>query len=95
MKLNIESREESREYFVPRFEKPLDVLDMEKSTFGVYGDSVAIPVFSRRKIENYSMFAIPFVFWQITSSICVKEDLKKEIKKHKFTGVNFETYRLV
>ncbi len=95
MKLRVESNDESRDYFVPRFEKQLDVLDTEKSTFGVDDDSVVVPVFSSRKIENYSLFAVPRFSWQITSSICVKEDLKKEIKKHKFTGVNFETYRLV
>ncbi|UCA61685.1 hypothetical protein KB553_09135 [Chryseobacterium rhizoplanae] len=84
---------EQRTYYIPRFNKKLDVLNMEKTMFVPGTDYTIKPVFSFSKISNYNAFTESSSknnHWKITSAIYVSEVLKKAIQKEKLTGVSFE-----
>ncbi len=84
---------EQRIYYIPRFKKMLDVLDIEKTIFVQGTDHIIRPVFSLSKIKFYSMFSMPSShdLWKITTGLYVSETLKKAIQKDKLKGVDFET----
>jgi len=83
---------EQRIYYIPRFEKMLDVLDIQKTMYIQGTDHVIRPVFSISKISLYNIFHQPeaFNFWKITSGLYVSEAIKKAIQKEKLIGVAFE-----
>ena len=83
---------EQRIYYIPRFNKMLDVLDMQKTIFVQGTDHIIRPVFSSLKISLYSMFSKPSShnLWKITSGLYVNEALKKAVQKQKITGIDFE-----
>lgn len=88
---------EQRTYYIPRFERMLDVLDTEKTIYNEETGSVIIPHFSLEKVQNYSIFHTPAAhgLWKITSGLYVNETLKKAIQKEKLTGVSFEKIQRV
>jgi hypothetical protein len=83
---------EERSYFIPRFNKMLDVLDMQKTIFVQGTDHIIRPVFAGSKISAYSIFSKPSSndLWKITSGLYVSNLLKKAIQKAKMTGMDFE-----
>jgi hypothetical protein len=83
---------EKRIYFIPRFNKMLDVLDMQKTMFVQGSDHIIRPVFASSKISAYSIFSKPSShdLWKITSGLYVSDALKKAILREKLTGVAFE-----
>lgn len=83
---------EQQKYYIPRFSKMLDVLDMQKTMFVQGTDRVIRPVFSLSKIDKYNVFHQPSAYslWKITSGLYVSEALKKAIQKEKLTGIDFE-----
>ena len=83
---------EQRIYYIPRFEKMLDVLDAQKTVYIKGCNYVIRPCFSLKKINNYSIFHQPdnYDFWKITSGLYVNEMVKKTIQKEKLIGINFE-----
>ncbi len=83
---------EARKYYIPRFQKKLDVLDIQKTMFVQNTDKIIRPCFSLSKIENYNVFHLPssYNLWKITPSIYISEALKKAMQKEKLTGVDFE-----
>ncbi|GAB2775454.1 imm11 family protein [Salinimicrobium soli] len=86
---------EKRIYYIPRFEKKLDVLD-EKRTMYVKGtDHIINPCFSLKKIRNYAIFHKPdsLDFWRIPSGLYIDKTVKEDILKNKLTGVEFEQVR--
>ena len=85
----------SRVYYLPRFERPLDVLDFGKTTFVSGTQHVIRPWFSLEKVKNYSMFPLPseYNLWKITSSLYINEALKNDIQNKGLTGVSFERAR--
>ncbi len=89
----IKKQEEERIYFIPRFNKMLDVLDFEKTSFVADTDHIIKPVFSAEKISAYSIFFKPLShnLWKITPGIYVNENIRKIIKKEKLTGIDFES----
>lgn len=94
--VKINARNEQKIYFLLRFEKMLDVLDIEKTLF-VEGTNLVIrPVFSIAKICKYSLFQKPsdHNFWKIPSAIYINEELRKMIVKEKISGVSFEQVRV-
>ncbi|WP_281228732.1 imm11 family protein [Flavobacterium aquiphilum] len=95
MKVNVKSEKEKRVYFIPRFEKKMDVLDEQKTIFAQGTKHIVKPVFSYEKIMNYNIFHKPQLFWEITSGIYVSEVIKKAIQKEKLTGVDFEEISVV
>lgn len=89
MKTTVRTPEDSREYFIPRFSRKLDVLDEHRTTYADGTDFIVMPVFSLDKISEYSLFHKPGDFWQITLGMYVNENLMNAMKKEKLTGVGF------
>jgi hypothetical protein len=82
---------EERLYYVLRFNKMLDVLDIEETSFVSGTDVIIRPVFSFSKINGYTIFTLPSShdLWRIPSGFYVSEKLKKEMQKEKLTGLDF------
>ena len=93
----VKGNNEVRTYYIPRFGKRLDVLDLQKTKFVPGTDQVMIPFFSLKKISELSVFHQPLSgdLWKITSGIYVNEKIKKQIQKEKLTGMTFEKVRVV
>jgi hypothetical protein len=91
----INSKDESRIYYIPRFEKMLDVLDTKQTLFVKGTDHIIRPHFSIEKIKEFSVFVIPesHDLWKITSGLYINEKLKKAIIKEKLIGPAFEKVR--
>lgn len=88
----VKNGNEERPYFILRFNKMLNVLDMQKTMFVQGTDHIIKPVFASSKISAYSIFSKPSSndLWKITSGLYVSDILKKAIQKAKLTGVDFE-----
>jgi hypothetical protein len=88
----VKNGSEERTYFILRFNKMLDVLDMQKTMFVQGTDHIIKPVFASSKISAYGIFSKPSLYylWKITSGLYVSDVLKKAIQKEKLTGVDFE-----
>ena len=88
----VKSRSEERTYFILRFNKMLDVLDMQKTMFVQGTDHIIRPVFASLKISTYSIFSKPSSndLWKITPGLYVSDVLKKTLQKAKLTGMDFE-----
>jgi len=88
----VKNEKEKRTYFILRFNKMLDVLDMQNTIFVQGTDHVIRPVFASSKISAYNIFPVPSSndLWKITSWFYVSEILKKAIQKQKLTGLGFE-----
>ncbi|MDN3694326.1 hypothetical protein QWZ06_19585 [Chryseobacterium tructae] len=94
----INTGEEQRIYYIPRFNRMLDVLDKENTVYVPGTDHTIKPVFSFSKINTYNAFTEPSPknnYWKITSAIYVSETLRKAIQKEKLTGVSFDATRVV
>jgi hypothetical protein len=87
---------EKRNYFIPHFNKKLDVLDLNVTIFVGDSDQIFEPCFDFKKIKNFEIFPLPSAFnlWKITPNIMVSEKIKKEILKEKCTGINFGNVRI-
>ncbi len=91
----INNGDEKRIYYIPRFEKKLDVLD-EKNTMYVKGtDHIIRPHFSLEKIKDLTIFHKPdsHDFWRIPTGLYINDTLRKEIIKEKLVGIGFEKVR--
>lgn len=83
---------EYRNYYIPRFESMLDVLDEQKTMYIKGTDRIIKPCFSLAKVNSFSIFHKPSAYslWKITSGLYVSDELKKAIQKEKLTGIDFE-----
>ncbi len=82
---------EERRYYLPRFKRKLDVLNIEKTIFVEGSNHIIKPVFSAEKLSNnIHFFHKPGIFWEITSGLYVSTELRDEIIKEKLTGIEFE-----
>ncbi len=88
----INSDVERRKYYILRFNKLLDVLDMKETMFGQDISHVINPCFSLQKIDKYTIFYVPSSgdLWKISPGLCINETLKKAMQKEKLTGIGFE-----
>jgi hypothetical protein len=88
----VKNGSEERTYFILRFNKMLDVLDMQKTMFVQGTDHIIKPVFASSKISAYGIFSKTSLYdlWKITTGLYVSDVLKKAIQKEKLTGVDFE-----
>lgn len=88
----VKNGSEERTYFILRFNKMLDVLDMQKTIFVQGTDHIIRPVFASSKISAYNTFSKPSShdLWKITSGLYVSDVLRKAIHKAKLTGMDFE-----
>ena len=92
----INSNGESQIYYIPRFKKMLDVLDIDQTLFVKGTHYIIRPHFSFDKIKEFSVFHKPdsHDLWKITSELYINEKLKKEIVKEKLIGPAFEKVRV-
>lgn len=95
IKAKVNSINSSRIYYIPRFNKKLDVLDLNETVFIRGTDRIIKPVFSISKIARFAIFPNPSKFWQITSNIYVNESIYSEIKKCGINDISFEKVRVV
>ena len=88
----VKGENEERPYFILRFNKMLDVLNMQKTMFIQGTDHIIRPFFDISKVSAYNIFSKPssYDLWKITSGLYVSETLKKAIQKYKLTGLVFE-----
>jgi hypothetical protein len=92
----INNGDEKRIYYIPRFERKLDVLD-EKNTMYVKGtDHIIRPHFSLKKIKDLAFFHTPdsYNLWKIPTGLYINETLRKGIIKEKLVGIGFEKVRV-
>lgn len=92
----VKNGSEERAYYILRFNKMLDVLDMQKTMFVQGTDHIIRPVLASSKIASYSIFSKPSShdLWKITSGLYGSDVLKKAIQKEKLTGIVFEKTRV-
>jgi len=92
IKAKVNGNNESRIYYILRFNKMHDVLDYDKSLFNSGSGWLIKPCFSLNKIKHYTIFGMPskYDLWKIPSSVFVSERLKKAIKIAKLVGIGFE-----
>jgi len=100
----VNSDQEQRNYYIPRFAAMLDVLDVEASKFGGLFSNLIGPVFAWSKVQNYSVFPDPVYitnkfpkpegpeFWSIPSTMYVSEAIKKAVLAAKLPGITFPKY---
>lgn len=93
----VNGNNEQKIYYIPRFNKSLNVLDMENTMFVEGTDHVIIPAFSISKIINYNLFHIPSssILSKITHRIYVNETLKMKLLEEKLIGIDFSTAKVV
>ena len=89
MSVFVKYKTEKRQYYIPRFEKKLDLINKNKTIYGYSKKSIICPVFSMEKIQSFSMFYTPQVYWQISPSLFVNEEIKISIEEAKLVGINF------
>jgi len=84
-------KEEERLYYIPRFNKKLDVLDFEKTKYIPGTDQIVSPCFSLKKIQCYVIFHndLTHELWKITPFLNVSDDIRKLIKKNGLKGMDF------
>lgn len=95
VKAKINSQDEQREYYIPKFSNKLDVLDEAKTMYVPGTDQIIKPSFSLVKVKDLATFHKPSSFWQITTEMYVSEKLKKAIQKDKLIGLDFEKTSVV
>ena len=96
IKVNINGYEELKTYYIPEFKNRLDVLNMEKCTINKTDNSVIVPCFSYKKIQNYILFhksQKEEYLWRVPSTVYISDETRKKIMKNKFTGIEYEKIR--
>jgi hypothetical protein len=84
--------DDQRTYYIPKFSKMLDVLDIQKTMFVNGTNRIIRPVFSLSKVSKYNVFHQPSDndLWTITPGLYASESVKKAIQKEKLSGISFE-----
>jgi len=97
IKANVKARGDIFDYYVLRFRKKLDVLDMNKTTFVTGTDHVIKPCFSLAKIRIYSLFNVPqsHNLWKITIAIYINDKLRKDMIREGLSGIAFSEVRTI
>ncbi|WP_210515569.1 imm11 family protein [Hymenobacter terricola] len=99
IRVNINSETSGfRRYFMLRFKKQNDVLDLEKSVFHKLINKpkfLVNPAFSQEKIANLCVFGRPDdMFWQIPSGIYVSRQVWEDARRKGLAGLHFENARI-
>lgn len=89
--VNIKGKSKQYEYFIPFFEKYLDTLDREKTVIDRTTNTIIKPVFDYEKYKQYAIFHSPdYVYWQMSFSLYINENIKKAIIKSGIKDMIFE-----
>jgi hypothetical protein len=94
--VNIEHFEVIKPYYMLRFNKLHDVLDIEKTTYVKGTDHIIVPTFKSSAFEQYHIATIPSsnCLWKITSDIYVSEKMRQTIKNENIKEVEFGKCRI-
>ncbi|MDX6187748.1 hypothetical protein SGQ83_00150 [Flavobacterium sp. Fl-318] len=78
-------------YYILRFNRKLDVLDIENTKYIPNSNRILKPCYSLLKVNFYNVFheELSDNLWQINIFIIISEKLKKDIQKGKLTGIEF------
>lgn len=87
---NVYGADEKRVYYILRFREENDVLDYAKTKFVGNSKVMISPHYSFEKVKGLALFGVPGMFWEITGSIYVNENMRKALHTAKLTGVKFE-----
>ncbi|MGG8496439.1 imm11 family protein [Tenacibaculum sp. TC6] len=90
IKCIINSNEEKRTYFIPKFSKKPDLLDTNKTIYVPGTNHIIKPYFSLSKAQKYAVFPKPSTFWEIPTSIVVNQQVKEAIEKQRFPEIEFD-----
>ena len=85
-----------RTYYVPKFIKKLDVLNIEKCTLNEEDGSIIVPCFSYAKIQKYVLFQEfdgEEYQWRVPSSVIISDETRRKLIENKFTGIMYEKIR--
>jgi len=87
----VSHRAEKIEYFAPKFEKNLDVLNTEKSLFNRHSGGLIKAHLSMIKIERYAFFPLPELSQDLpfTIRMVISDDIKQNIVNEKLSGMDF------
>lgn len=80
---------ESKDYYVPCFQKQFDILDNDKCIYYKTGRIIK-PVYAYSKIKEYRIFpTYDYNLWHdISPEIFISDDVRKKIKKAKLIGLD-------
>lgn len=90
LKAKVNSSKEQRIYFIPKFTKKIDLLDMSKTTFVPGTDFVRKPYFLKSKIQPYSLFCRITYTWPISYLLYISEEIKELIIEAGMTEILFK-----
>lgn len=90
IKCTINSNEEKKTYFIPKFLKKPDLLDTNKTIYVPGTDHVIKPCYSLLKVQKYAVFPKPSAFWEIPTSIIVNKQIKEAIIRQGISEIEFE-----
>lgn len=90
IKAIIKNNSEQKTYYILKFNKKLDVLDINKTAFVPNTELIIKGYFSLQKIEQLSLFHLPNNLWEITSGIYINQKLKEALRKRGLTGLSFD-----
>ncbi len=95
IKVNIEHFDVIKPYYILRFNKLHEVLDLEKTTYVNGTDHIIVPTFKSSAFEQYQVAVkpSPYHLWKITSGIYVSDKMRQTIIKEKIKEVEFEKCR--
>ncbi len=89
----IKNGRDEKDYYILRFNKLLDVLDLKKTKFISGTRSIRKPVFALDKVKKYNVFMTATSddgdLWRIPPGFYISETLKKAIHKERLTGIDF------
>ncbi len=86
----VKSDFEQKLYFVPKFERKLNVLNSQKTKYVKNTDLIIMPVFSFLEIAKYALFSNSGDDFNIPRIIYTNGAVKRKIIKEKLIGVYFE-----
>ncbi len=85
-----------RNYYIPVFERELDVLDTENTIYSEDG-SILTPHFSLNKVHQLGIFHCPGEggSLKIASALYVNEMVKRAVQKNRLTGMTFKKVNVI
>lgn len=90
IKVSVSSEIETRNYYIPIFERIPDVLDSKLTTRVPASNAILVPCFASEKLEGHNFFSLESSFGILPRGIYVSEALKKILQKQKFDNIKFE-----
>ncbi|SEA23131.1 hypothetical protein SAMN05192529_11130 [Arachidicoccus rhizosphaerae] len=92
----VNGNNERRNYYILRFQRMYDVLDVKKTMYVPGTRNIIKPYFSLQKVRHLTVFTTPseFNLWKIKSRLYINDNLRRIIQREKLTGITFEKARV-